>query len=813
MTRIRDVRTAFLAGVLDPRAAMRKDTAQYQQGLLVGENIIPIHLGGIRRRPGLAHVAKLPNQLTRISSGVTATAPNGGTAANANDYDGTTLVTTTTDVGTTDPFVVVHYDLGSAKAVLFADATLLKSTGGSSTEFRIQYSADDSSWTDLGDAFQLMNSTVVRSYRRGGTAVSARYWRIAKVGGTDMGAVDTSLAGFNLWQDSGAVSEVRLLPFDIDTRYVVALTDYSISIYDENRELVACVPSPYTSADLADMDADAERDVMSIVHENYEPRFLLREVGGENFQPLTITFDVVPKYDYNDAISPAPTSEVQVITFAAGWVAGDTFQIDLGGARTGSIAYAGDNATTAANITKAVQALYTVLGDKGVSTARTGSLEFTVTFANDSAYPYDLMTVIPLSSTSSAAVARTQIGVARQESVWSATRGYPRSTALHEGRLYFGGTKGLRNALLGSRVNLILDFSVGNGEADDAVFMALNVSKIDALFAGRGLQVFTSSGEYAIQVSPVKPGDVPINQTQYGCAKIRPVTIDGSTIFAQRTRKAVRDFRFDYQQDSFDSLSLSSLAPHLINEVVSFAAWSGSQTDELSLVFVVNGDGTIAILNLYRAADVVAWARWTTAGLFKAVAAVGVDRWFAVKRTVNGTDGLYLEIADDSYYTDCAIQVTPSGAALSGLDHLNGEECRVRADGYVLDNVTPLGGAATLDDTYTLAEVGLDWVPTFTPMPLVAVTGDGGVLHKARVVKVRVQVKDTLGLLIDGKAMPNRQFDVGTFDTPASLFSGIFTLNVSSVWDENTEKTVTFSQVDPLPMEVLGCDFQLEVGI
>jgi hypothetical protein len=792
---------------------MRKDTAQYQQGLLVGENIVPIHLGGVRRRPGLAFAAKLPNQLSRISTGITATAPNGGTANNAKDDSEATLLTTTTDVGTTDPFVLVHYDLGAAKAVLFADAVGLKSTGGSSTEFRIQYSTDDASWTDFGAAFALVNSLVTRSYRRGGTAVTARYWRVSKVGGTDMGSVDTSLMDFTLWQDSGTISEARLLPFDIDTRYCVALTDRSMSIYDEDRALVEYHPAPYASADLAEIDADSERDVMSIVHEDYPPRFLLREVGGENFQSLAITFDAVPKYDYNDASSPTPTSEVQVITFASGWTDGDTFQIDLGGARTGSIAFAGDNATTAANIAKAVQKLYTVLGDKGVSAARTGALAFTVTFAADSADTYDLMTVIPLSSAAAATVSRTTAGVARQEPVWSVTRGYPRSTALHEGRLYFGGTKSLRNALLGSRVNYILDFTVGNGEADDAIFTALNVSKIDVLFAGRGLQVFTTSGEYAIQVSPVKPGDVPVNQTQYGCAKIRPVTIDGSTIFAQRTRKAVRDFRFDYQQDSFDSLSLSSLAPHLINDVVDFTAWSGSTTDELSLVFVVNGDGTMAILNLYRAAAVVAWAKWTTGGLFKAVAAVGVDRWFAIKRTVNSVDGVYLEIADDAFYTDCAVQVTPSGTTASGLSHLNGEDCRVRADGFVLDNATPVAGATTLDDTYDRAEVGLDWVPTITPMPLVAIGPDGGVLHKMRIVKARVQVKDTLGLLIDGKPVPDRKFDVDYFDTAATPVSGIFTLNMSSTWDENSEKTVAFSQVDPVPMELLGCDFQIEVGI
>ena len=141
------------------------ETDAYQQGLLEGVNIVPVHLGGVRRRPGLVYRALLPNQLTRISSSVTVTAPQGGTTANANDDDETTALTTTNNVSTTDPYVVVRYDLGSAKAVLFADVIGIKSDGGSSTQFAIQYSTDDAAWTTLGAALSTVDTTE-RSYRR-----------------------------------------------------------------------------------------------------------------------------------------------------------------------------------------------------------------------------------------------------------------------------------------------------------------------------------------------------------------------------------------------------------------------------------------------------------------------------------------------------------------------------------------------------------------------------------------------------------------------------------------------------------------------
>ncbi len=69
------IQNNFLSGVLDPRAAARVETDSYNNGLLTGRNIVPVHLGGVRRRPGLKYTGRLPNKITRIASGITPTAP------------------------------------------------------------------------------------------------------------------------------------------------------------------------------------------------------------------------------------------------------------------------------------------------------------------------------------------------------------------------------------------------------------------------------------------------------------------------------------------------------------------------------------------------------------------------------------------------------------------------------------------------------------------------------------------------------------------------------------------------------------------
>jgi hypothetical protein len=539
---------------------------------------------------------------------------------------------------------------------------------------------------------------------------------------------------------------------------------------------------------------------------------------------------------------------------SSGWIRGDAFQIELDGARTGSIAYAGDTtadeqAATAANIAREVQKLYTVAGFDGVTCARTGALEYTVTFAGSSARAYGLMSVIPLvtegTATATGTVVSTATGVSREEDVWSFTRGYPRNTAFFEGRWYFFGTRSLPKTWYGSAVNNILYFNTDqalDGDALSGTFDGGNV--IVGAYSGRSLQLFTTGAEFRFikQVGePITPADIPRKQTEYGSAKIPPVGIDGATIFVQRNLKSIRDFKFDINEDSYNSLSLSSLAPHLINSIVGVAAWNGSRTDEISLVFVVNGNGTMAVLNTRREAEVTAWTQWITGANatvaddgtvsghdeIKSVGVVGQDIYFAVERTIGGTSVLYLEIADEDMRVDAGVLKeyaapgTNYNVTFASTDPLLGEECRATVDGMPVDNVTPEAGSVAVPiassyevDGDTEIRIGLNFNPKVRPMPLNTVGRDGamGLIGKQRIVKGKVKVRNTLGLRMNGRVLPEQQFDVTNFDEVLTPHTGNLVLEESTNWDETEDKIVDFDQVDPLPMEILGIEMVMEGG-
>ena len=195
----------FVAGEIDPNLFGRVDLNQYFQGAESLLNSVVLPQGGARRRDGLVYVDELCPVISRLT-GMTITAPRGGTTANANDDDETTLLTTTTNISTIDPYVVVHYDLGSALTIRFADVVLGKINGSNDneTEFFIQYSTDNVSWTSLGDAVALFNDES-RTRRRTGP-ITAQYWRFARIGSTNMGTDKVQIAEFNLWIDTSTLS-------------------------------------------------------------------------------------------------------------------------------------------------------------------------------------------------------------------------------------------------------------------------------------------------------------------------------------------------------------------------------------------------------------------------------------------------------------------------------------------------------------------------------------------------------------------------------------------------------------------------------
>ena len=74
-----------------------------------------------------------------------------------------------------------------------------------------------------------------------------------------------------------------------------------------------------------------------------------------------------------------------------------------------------------------------------------------------------------------------------------------------------------------------------------------------------------------------------------------PVSVEGGTIFLQRSGKALREFLFSDAELSYQSNNISLLSSHLLKSPVKIAFRRATSTDDGDLLMIVNGnDGTMA---------------------------------------------------------------------------------------------------------------------------------------------------------------------------------------------------------------------------
>lgn len=822
MPRLRTVQTNFTSGELDPALRMRTDVKHYYNGAEYMRNALVVPQGGAFRRPGLRYIDEMHPVLSQVdltAGGVTVTAPQGGTAGNAIDDDNTTDVVTTGAVGTVDPYVIIHIDLGSAVAVLFADAEGLTVDVGSTAEVRWQYSTDNAAWTDVGDPFDTVDS-VARHNRRTGPH-TARYWRLVKVGGTDMTTAVFTVAEVRLWSASATLSNVRMLPFEfsIAERYMMVFTDRNLAIYRLGVKQVD-VPTPYTSADLKTVDATTgdinsinwttDLDTLLVVHEDHAPRMFQRDGDHDEWNTFLWTINTTPSHQF----TAKPTST------------------GTPAAATGS----GVNFTSGATEFVAGDVGKFIRGNGGYAeiTGFTSGTIVVVTILTD----FEDVTSIPAGEWS------------LEEDVWSASRGWPVSAAFFQGRLYFAGSKSRPSTVWASKAGNFNNFSIGDASANDAIDVTASsaddgsVVTFVNIYAGRHLQFFASSGEYYVPISEdtgLTPNNFVLRQTTDRGSKrgLRTQGIDGATLFVQREGKALREFLFVDVENAYQANNISLLSSHLILNPFDVATRRSTSTSEADYLLMVNNDGSLAVFCTLRDQNINAFTLVETEGDFLNTAVDRTEMYFHIERTINSVTKRYLEVFDNDLRCDAGIKAT-AVASSAAVAHLAEESVRVILDDSIQANVPATGGTATFARaSATDYQVGLAWPdvqeaevtrlqangkteavartlvygsPTATAlgnevfirdMPVEGQLPDGQIVGiKKRVVSATARVKDTTGMSMNGNHIAFQQFGSELLDQAIPEFSGDKTEDGMLGWSDFGQLDVT--QNNAYKLELLG---------
>ena len=416
------------------------------------------------------------------------------------------------------------------------------------------------------------------------------------------------------------------------------------------------------------------------------------------------------------------------------------------------------------------------------------------------------------------------------EDAWSTSRGFPRTTTFHEGRLYMGGSKAMPNTLFGSKVADFFNFKSAEALDDDAILVTMNTDSVNAITAmrsGRDLQIFTTDAEFFVpqaDLDPITPSNIVIkNATRRGSKEgIKPVSAEGGTLFIQREGKAIREYLFSDVDLNYQANNISLLASHLLKTPRTIALRVATSTDDGDLLLIPNDDdGSMAVFSILRSQNVVAPAEFITDGSFLDVAVDVADIYVVVKRTIGSATKYYIEMFDDQRTTDSNIQyfsgatlpdrAKPTNTTCSNLSHLEAKSVNVIRDSFVLTNKTVSSGAITVDAVPgTFVEVGLPYSVEVKTLPAEPKLSSGVVVsRKRRILEATTLVDRTQNLAVNGFEIPFNTLPYTLGSTPAT-FTG--RKRLAPLLGYSDEAQLTFTMTQPLFATVVAVEYKLSTG-
>lgn len=364
------------------------------------------------------------------------------------------------------------------------------------------------------------------------------------------------------------------------------------------------------------------------------------------------------------------------------------------------------------------------------------------------------------------------------EPAFSNQRGWPVTTCFHQSRLVIGGARDLPNRLWLSQSGDLWNFGLGtgnDGEAIETPLLSDQVNAIRGVFSGPHLQVYTSGAEWAVFGEPLTPAKIDIRrQTRIGTPVTRlipPVSVDGATVFVPRQGAGLRGFTYSDVQQAYEAPDLALTANHLFFDVAEMAYDPANRW-----LHVINAAGNLSTLTIYRSEEVTAPSRIETDGAVRSIAVVGDQTFMLLERNT----GIFtLEVFDPSCSTDAALQGSAETAKITwaGLDHLEGRQVRVVADGADAGTAAVVNGAVTLADPAKSVEVGLSFSHVVEALPPAMTEAPEQVTGKRwRLMALTVLLHETRSLRLDlgagTRVVPLRGLGDGLLDAPPPPFSG-----------------------------------------
>jgi hypothetical protein len=522
----------------------------------------------------------------------------------------------------------------------------------------------------------------------------------------------------------------------------------------------------YEVADLDELQWQQINDVLVIVHKNHPPIYLVREAENSFVE-----------YSFRDFCRiPNVASFTTPATWQSQWMLGIPYRdivIDPSQQPVFTVSATTLDASCTVTITNPNAWGGFVAGHVGTLFRATESTTTGVV----------VITAVTSSTVATGRVIKAFLTTGAQdewqEAAWSDAREWPRSVCYFKNRIIMGGNN---NTVWASQLGDIAQFTAGSDFAGSTITatsdepftssIAANESSfIQWMDAGTSLIVGSLSREYIadIEASQSVSSLSVTPQTEFGSAYLQAIHLGNSTMFVDRSRRIVREFTFNFNDDNYRSEYLSNYAHHIIER----HGWVGGQeynypkikeitlqkTPQTTAWFLNNNGGVFAVTR-DKSDNVNAWHKHVFSGTDVVPKSIAVlpnpnegasdDLWLVIERTIDGdtvqyvekigrefltpfpnenTDMVFLDSSKDFFHASVPF------TALTGLDHLEGETVRVVGDGADMGDYVVSGGNITLASSVYDCVVGYPFYSTVIPLPLEAGSALGNAQGKFKAIQ------------------------------------------------------------------------------
>lgn len=403
-----------------------------------------------------------------------------------------------------------------------------------------------------------------------------------------------------------------------------------------------------------------------------------------------------------------------------------------------------------------------------------------------------------------------------KQDIFTSNLGYPKAVTMYQQRLVLGGTTSYPNYVWFSRVGDVTNYlpTVSDGDSFTLSASSDQLSNVLHLAQSRGVVVFTGGSEQSISaattLSPTNANIV--ESTAYGITEnIRPIKVGSELLFVQKSGERLRTLVYDYSVDSLVSNELTVLASHIAKDHGGFKELSYQQEPD-SIVWFVMNDGTISSLTLNREQSVNSWSQHNIGGQALSTltlpSAAGADRlYFLVNR--NGT--IQLEQLKEGLLLDSVIKVPvqhnkPCIVEDPLVSLLGDEIAAYFNDGesiYSLPILNREGNTLTIDCEMSVGHIyiGRKFTARISLFPP-EIQGSPATSSPAlfKINHINLYLYETINPKVNGEIIELKQFTENVFEA-SKPYTGSKRLEMNG-WNNFDNFKLTIEQDEPLPFHI-----------